>query len=110
MKKLLCHILTIFAAAGSFALLSAPAYAGETSHSVPEMRLTDVIVSALYFIGALLLIYLILTLVSRWGKKHPEETADDKTENAGEEAETSAPKKEEKGKQGEEEEKKEKDE
>ncbi|MDE6579816.1 MAG: hypothetical protein K2K41_04705 [Ruminiclostridium sp.] len=30
------------------------------------------LVSFLYFLGALMLIYLVLVLVDKWGKKHPE--------------------------------------
>ena len=68
----------------------------EVSHQTAEMRPTDIIVSALYFIIVLLLIYAILALVSRWGKKHPEEKTDnDKEENAEAEAQPSAPKTEE---------------
>lgn len=38
-------------------------------NSAGSMDFGSVLVSFLYFLGALLLIYLILVLVSRWGKK-----------------------------------------
>ena len=71
---------------------SYPRLLSEVSHQTAEMRPTDILVSALYFIVVLLLIYGILTLVSRWGKKHPEEKNDkEKEENAEKEAQPSAP-------------------
>lgn len=94
MKKLFNSILFIYSFACSALSLSAHASAEGTSHSVPEMRLTDILVSALYFIGVLLLIYLVLTLVSKWGKKHPEEENGEEEKDAGTEAESSAPEKE----------------
>ena len=77
MKKVLYLIISVFFAFS----LSAAVYADNVSHTVSEMRPTDILVSFLYFIGALLLIYAVLTLVSRWGKKHPDE------ENGGEDKE-----------------------
>lgn len=62
----------------SMTVLSMSVYADGSSHELPEMQLTDILVSALYFIGVLLLIYLVLTLVSKWGKKHSD------SENGGE--------------------------
>lgn len=99
MKKITCLIFSICSAfAFAFfapAALAAPVYASNTSHSVSEMKFTDVIISVLYFIGALLLIYLVLTLVSRWGKKHPDkdERKDGEEKNGKTEAEAGAPKK-----------------
>ena len=94
MKKIFNLILFICSFACSALSLSSYASAEGISHSVPEMRLTDILVSALYFIGVLLLIYLVLTLVSRWGKKHPEEDNGGEEKDAGTEAEPSAPEKE----------------
>lgn len=66
MKKLLYPSISVFCAF----LLSAAVHADNVSHTVSELRPTDILVSFLYFIGALLLIYAVLALVSRWGKKH----------------------------------------
>lgn len=97
MKKITCLIFSICSAFAFFAsaALAAPVYASNTSHSVSEMKFTDVMISVLYFIGALLLIYLVLTLVSRWGKKHPDkdERKDGEEKNGKAEAEAGAPKK-----------------
>lgn len=91
MKKLFNALLFIYAFVCFAPALFLPAAAENVSHSVPEMRLTDVLVSALYFIGVLLLIYCILTLVSRWGKKHPEENTEEEEKNAERKTEASAP-------------------
>lgn len=51
-------------------LLSVNASAEST---IDESKFGDVLVSFLYFAGVLALIYLILYLVNRWGKKHQNE-------------------------------------
>ena len=43
-----------------------------TESAAGEVDFGSAIVSFLYFLGALLLIYLVLVLVDKWGKRHPE--------------------------------------
>lgn len=52
--------------------LSVSVSAESAAQNAADMNFADILVSALYFVGVLALIYLILTLVSRWGKKHPD--------------------------------------
>lgn len=98
MKKLLCISACIYTAF----LLSCTAFAEEATNEALSAQLAEILVSTLYFIGALALIYLILTLVSKWGKKHPDEK-DSASENGSgsketteDKAEESAPQKNEK--------------
>lgn len=76
--------------------LAPAAFAEEITVENAPMNLADVLVSSLYFIGALALIYLILVLVSKWGKKHPDNTENDSGEKSDltEKAETEAETKE----------------
>lgn len=62
--------------------LAPAAFAEEITVENAPMNLADVLVSSLYFIGALALIYLILVLVSKWGKKHPDNTENDSGEKS----------------------------
>lgn len=98
MKKLLyisACIYTVF-------LLSCAAFAESMTKETVSTQLVEILVSTLYFIGALALIYLILTLISKWGKKHPDkkgsnpEDGSGSEENAEDKAEGSDPQKNEK--------------
>lgn len=98
MKKLLYIPACIYTAF----LLSCSALAENVTNETVPMQLAEILVSTLYFIGALALIYLILTLVSKWGKKHPDEKDADSEDssvskqNTEDKAEKSNPQKNEK--------------
>lgn len=79
MKKLLYVSTCIYTAF----LLSCAAFAEEVTREDLSAQLAEILVSTLYFIGALALIYLILTLVSKWGKKHPDENNSDSEDGSG---------------------------
>ena len=73
MKKISYIITCIYTAF----LLSCTIFAEEATRETASFQIAEILVSALYFIGVLALIYLILTLVSKWGKKHPDEKEGD---------------------------------
>ena len=50
-------------------ILSASVLTEKTAHVTSELRPSDILVSFLYFVAVLALIYLVLTLVSKIGKK-----------------------------------------
>lgn len=79
MKKILYISACIYTAF----LLSCTAFAEEVTNEALSAQLAEILVSTLYFIGALALIYLILTLVSKWGKKHPDEKNSDSEDGSG---------------------------
>lgn len=95
MKKTLYIFTCIYT---SF-LLSCAVFAENVTKEDVSAQLAEILVSTLYFIGALALIYLILTLVSKWGKKHPDEEKNNSEdgsgskENSEDKAEESAPQK-----------------
>lgn len=98
MKKILYISVCIYTAF----LLSCAAFAENMTKETVSTQLAEILVSTLYFIGALALIYLILTLVSKWGKKHPDEKDADSEDGSGskenteDKAEGSGPQKNEK--------------
>lgn len=67
MKKYPVIISTLAAALA----MSAKVFAEE--QQAAEIKITDVLVSFLYFLLVLALIFIILVLVEKWGKKHPDE-------------------------------------
>lgn len=52
-------------------------------NTIDKSKFGDVLVSFLYFAGVLALIYLILYLVNRWGKKHQNDNKDNSAEQKG---------------------------
>lgn len=79
MKKILYLSACIYTAF----LLSCAAFAENVTKEDLSAQLAEILVSTLYFIGALALIYLILTLVSKWGKKHPDKKDSDSEDGSG---------------------------
>lgn len=98
MKKILYISACIYIAF----LLSCTAFAENITKETVSTQLAEILMSTLYFIGALALIYLILMLVSKLGKKHPDEKNSDSEdgsvskENTEDKAEESDPQKNEK--------------
>ncbi len=80
LKKLL---QSFFLCVSSF-LLSAEVFAENGENAIDKTKFADVLLSFLYFAGVLVLIYIILVLVNKWGKKHPDKK---KEENTAEETE-----------------------
>lgn len=67
-------------------ILSTAELTEKTSHETAQLRPTDILVSILYFAAALALIYLVLVLVSKAGKKdynklHSDNCGDEKEIN-----------------------------
>ncbi|MCM1298488.1 MAG: hypothetical protein NC203_05825 [Firmicutes bacterium] len=63
-------------------LLNVKASAENTSgNTINEAEFADVLVSFLYFAGVLVLIYIILLLVNKWGKKHPDKETKEENKN-----------------------------
>lgn len=50
--------------------------ASDAETAASDIDFGSALVSFLYFLGALMLIYLVLVLVDKWGKKHPEKNDD----------------------------------
>ncbi len=76
--KLKKFLQTFFLCVFSF-LLSAEVFAENGENVIDQTKFADVLLSFLYFAGVLVLIYIILVLVNKWGKKHPDK---EKEENA----------------------------
>ncbi len=81
--KLKKFLQSMFLYVSSF-LLSTSVFAENGSNTIDKSKFGDVMVSFLYFAGVLVLIYIILVLVNKWGKKHPDKK---KEENTAEETE-----------------------
>lgn len=80
------RFVSTFVLTAAFRILSVNTIADNSVNEINREQFADVLVSFLYFAGVLVLIYVILVLVNKWGKKHQKDGKHGGTEK--EEAET----------------------
>lgn len=74
------RFVSAFVLTAAFRILSVNAIADNSGNEINREQFADVLVSFLYFAGVLVLIYVILVLVNKWGKKHQKDGKDGENE------------------------------